>query len=165
VLGHQTDPELLHLRQQHHPQHRLTVVGQGQMHGVFARALQEILGAIEGIEDPQPLGIEGFTGGELLLGGFLAEEGPARIGEGLHQPVEEPLVHSQIRRTHGPFAPLIHAQRFGEAVGGLLAAAIGQEDVGRTPAEAPQLRQQLLLIDALGHAGGGGHHGAGKGAL
>ena len=59
-------------------------------------------------------------------------------------------------------APFIDAQGLGEAIGGLLAAAIGQQNVGRTPAEPAQVRQELLLLDARGEAGGGGHHGRAK---
>lgn len=44
-------------------------------------------------------------------------------------------------------------------MGGLLAAAIGQQDVGCAPAQRPQHSQQLVGTDANGHNGGGGHHG------
>ena len=44
--GHHTQPQLLHLRQQHHPQHGFTAMHQRQMHGVLTGALQKILGAI-----------------------------------------------------------------------------------------------------------------------
>jgi hypothetical protein len=134
------------------------------MHGVLAGALQEILGAIERIEDPQPLRRQGLAGGELLLGGLLAEQRPGRLGEGGGQPVEQPLVHRQIGGAHRALAAVIHAQGRRKAIGGLLTAAVGQQDVGRTPAQAPQLRQQQLLLNAGGQTGGG-HHGAGKGAL
>ena len=165
LLGHQADPELLHLRQQHHAQHGLAVVGQRKMHRVFAGALQKILGAIQRIENPQPLGIERLTGRELLLGGLLAQQRPGRIRKGLQQSIQQPLIHRQIGGAHRPLPALVHAQSLREAIRRLFAAAIGQQDVGRTPAQAPQLRQQLLLIDPRRHAGSGGHHGAGKGAL
>ena len=139
---HHAQPQLLQLRQQHHPQHRLAAVHQGQMHRIFARALQEVFSAIEGIEDPQPLRRQGLAFSELLLGGFLAQHGPRGRGEGCGQALQQPLVHRQIRRTHRALAALIHAQRRREAIGGLLASAIGQQDVGRAPAQPPQLHQQ-----------------------
>ena len=156
---HQAKPQLLQLGQQHHPEHRSTVVHQGQMHGVLARALQKVLGAIQRIEDPQPLGLEGHAGGELLLGGLLAQQGPGGRGEGRRQPIQQPLVHGQIRRTHRALTAVLHAQGRREAIGGLLAAAVGQQDVGGAPAQPAQLEQQGLLSDP------GKHHGDGKGAL
>ena len=49
------------------------------MNGVFAGALQKILGSIEGIEDPEPLGGQGLALGQLFLRGLLAEQSPAGI--------------------------------------------------------------------------------------
>ena len=43
------------------------------MDGVLTAARKEILGAIEGIEDPEPLGLKGTAVAELVGGGFLAE--------------------------------------------------------------------------------------------
>ena len=51
----EAQPKLFRFRQQHHAQHRTLPPYQGQMHGVLARALQKIAGAIQGIEDPQPV--------------------------------------------------------------------------------------------------------------
>ena len=147
---------------QHHPQDGLAAVHECQVHRVLAGALQKILGAIEGVQDPEPLRIQGLPGGELLLGGLLAEQGPTGIGIGLGQPLKQPLVHRQIRRADGSLAPFIHAQGLGKAVGGLLPAAVGQQDVRGAPAEPAQIRQKLLLLDARGEAGGGGHHGRAK---
>ena len=45
------------------------------MNGVFPRALQEILGAIKGIENPQPFGWHGLAFRELILGRFFTEQG------------------------------------------------------------------------------------------
>ena len=55
ALAHNSEPELISLRQQHHPQGRTLPLHQRQMHGVFPGALQKILGAIKGVENPEPL--------------------------------------------------------------------------------------------------------------
>ena len=70
-LGQQTKPKLFAFGQQHHPQHRCAPMHQGQMHRVFARAQQEILGAIEGIQQPQPLTGQWQSQLQRLSGGFL----------------------------------------------------------------------------------------------
>ena len=128
------------------------------MDGVFASALQEILGAIQGIEDPQPLRRQRLAFGELLLGGLLAEQRPVGLGERGRQSIQQPLVHGQISRRHRALSAVIDTQRLGETMRRLLAAGIGPQDVGGTPTQATQFRQQSLLVNASGEDGGAGHH-------
>ena len=69
------------------------------MHRVLAGALKKILGAVQRIEDPQPVGrktLAGWQVSQLLLGRFLAEQGPIGTWEGGAQAIEQPLVHCQI---------------------------------------------------------------------
>ena len=80
------------------------------MHGVLAGALEEILGAIEGIEDPQPFSIQRFPGCELLSSGFFAEQSPWGIREGTAEAIEQVLIHREIRRAHRALAAVINAQ-------------------------------------------------------
>jgi Ca2+-transporting ATPase len=109
VRREQAHPELLHLRQHHHPQYGVTPMGQRQMHGVFACALQKILGAIKGIQNPQPLGIEGMAWRELLLGRLFAEQDPAGAGEGGLKALQQPLIDGQIGGTDGPLSTVVDA--------------------------------------------------------
>ena len=74
---------------------------QGQVHRVLAGALKKILGAIQRIKDPQPFGSKALAGwqvSQLLLGRFLAEQGPIGTREGGAQAIKQPLVHRQIGR-------------------------------------------------------------------
>ena len=105
----QAQPELLHLRQHHHPQHWFTQMGQRQMHGVLACALQKIFGAIKGVQNPQPLGIEGMAWRELLLGRLFAEQDPAGAGEGGLKALQQPLIDGQIGGTDGPLSTVVDA--------------------------------------------------------
>ena len=60
-------------------------------------------------------------------------------------------------------AAVVHAERSRKTVGRLFAAAIGPQDVSRTPAEPAQLLQQLLLGDSgKHHERANGHCDAGR---
>jgi hypothetical protein len=48
------------------------------------------------------------------------------------------LVHGQISSRNRAFAAIVDAESLGEAMGRLLAAGIGPEDVGSPPAEATE---------------------------
>ena len=81
AFANDADPEFVGLRQQHHPDHGPLTPYQGQVNGVFPRALQKILGAIEGIENPKPLGRHGLAFRELVLGRLFTEQGPVGLWE------------------------------------------------------------------------------------
>ena len=83
------------------------------MHGVLTGALQEILGAIERIENPQPLRIERLTSSELLGSGLLTEHSPRSLGEGIAQAIKQVLIDRKISSAHRPLPTVIHAERLG----------------------------------------------------
>lgn len=101
------EPELIKLREQHHAEGRALLVHQGEMHGVLAGALKKVFGAIEGVEDPQPVVGDGLIGRPLARG-FLAEDGSAGGGEGVLQPLDQMLVDGQIGGRDRPFGIVIH---------------------------------------------------------
>ena len=51
------------------------------MNGVFACTLEEILGAVQGIQDPEPLRLQRLAFRELLLGRFFTEQSPVSLGK------------------------------------------------------------------------------------
>jgi len=128
------------------------------MNGVFACALQEILGAIKGIENPEPLRRQRLALCELLLRGLLTEQGPVGLGERGGKPVQQPRVNGQISRRNGALSAFIDTQGLGKTMRGLLAAGIGPQDIGGSPTQATQFRQQSLLVHASGENGRAGHH-------
>ena len=153
-LPEQPEPELLDLRQQHHPQHRTSLPHQSQMHGVLASALQKIPGAIERIQDPKPIGRQRHPGRQLLLGGLLAQQGPGGFGECRGKPLEQPLVDRQIGGRNRTLAPFLDSQDRREIEGWLKAPAISPQDVGSTPGQPPEFAQQGLQEDPRRQAGG-----------
>ena len=153
-LPEQPEPELLDLRQQHHPQHGPALPHQGQVHRVLATALQEVAGPIEGIEDPQPLRRQRFAGPELLLGGLLTQHRPGGIGECRGKPLEQPLVDRQIGGRNRTLAPFLDSQDRRETEGWLKAPAVCPQDVGGTPGQPPEFAQQGLQEDPRRQAGG-----------
>ncbi len=78
---------------------------QGQMHRVFAGALQEILGAIEGIEDPQPLRRQWLPRLQLLAGGLLAQQRPGRLGKASLRPSSSQRFTARSAADTGPSPP------------------------------------------------------------
>ncbi len=56
-------------RRQNHPQGRVTVFDQGNVHGEFAVAVDELLGAVQGVDQPKSLRHGRYAaGGRRLLG-------------------------------------------------------------------------------------------------
>ena len=110
----------------------------------------DVMVAIKGIQQPQPLTGQWQSLLQRLSGGFLTQQGPGGIGKGRLKALQQPLIHGQIGGGDRTAAAVGHRQRGRKAMGGLLPPGVGPQDVGRTPAEGSQLGQERLLVDATG---------------
>ena len=124
-------------------------------------AVCEVCGSIEGVKDPEPLGGQRLAFSQLLRRSLLAEQSPTGIGECSPQPIQQPLIHSQISCRHRTFPAIIHTQSPGKSVGGLLTTGIGPEDVSSPPAKWTESFKKLLMTDTGRKAWDGRHHGEG----
>ena len=142
--GHDAEPELVPLRNQHGTQQRLAAVQQRQMYGVLAGTLQKILRAVQRIQDPYPLSCRCTR---RRPGTFLAQHAPASRREvPLKQP-EQVAVHRQVGRGDGAVAAAFHAQHRRVAERWLPAAGIGPQNIGRIPEPDAQQLHQPRTVD------------------